>query len=70
MPYTKDENGILGEYVLPETGNTVVFSFRIDEGVYEDIRKIAKREGRSINAQILRFVESGVSTYMNCNLIL
>lgn len=68
MPYTTDENGVFNGYTLPKTGNTIVFSLRIDEGVYEEIRKIAKSEGRSINSQILRFVEGEVATYMLQNI--
>lgn len=64
MPYNVDEHGAVSSYVLPKTGHNVVFSLRIDEGVYEEIRQIAKREGRSINAQILRFIEEGTATFM------
>ena len=72
MPYSVDEHGIVDftKYTLPKTGNNIVFSLRIDEGVYEEIKKIAKQEGRAINAQLLRYIEGGVATYMVNNPIL
>lgn len=48
------------KYELPKTGRNVVFSLRIDEAVYEKLRQLAKLEGRSMNAQMLRFIESGL----------
>ena len=53
------------KYTLPKSGNNVVFSLRIDENVYELTRKVANLEGRSINAQLLRFIEGGLLTLIN-----
>lgn len=50
------------KYELPKTGRNIVFSLRIDEAVYEKLRQLSKLEGRSMNAQMLRFIESGLLT--------
>lgn len=47
-----------------KSGNNMVFSLRIDENVYELIRKVSDAEGRSINSQLLRFIEDGLIDYL------
>lgn len=41
-------------------GNTVVFSLRIGETTYEQVRELSLEEDRSINTQILRFIRDGL----------
>lgn len=47
-----------------ETGSDIVFSFRIDEGIYELIKKIASTEERSINSQLNIFVKKSLTEYL------
>ncbi len=47
-----------------KSGENVVFSFRIDKNVYDLIKQVSEAEGRSVNAQLLRFVESGLIDYL------
>ena len=42
----------------------IVFSFRIDANTYELVKEIAKKKRRSINSQLLLFVEDGISEYL------
>ena len=50
--------------VWQETGNSIVFSFRIDEGVYELIKDIARTEERSVNSQLNIFVKKSLKEYL------
>lgn len=42
----------------------IVFSFRIDANTYDLVKEIAKSKRRSINSQLLLFVEDGISEYL------
>ena len=44
-------------------GKQVVFSLRIHESAYELVRYIAEENKRSINSQIIQFIEDGLVTY-------
>ena len=47
--------------------NTVVFSFRINDNVYNTVKQIADREKRSINKQLEMFVDAGIAGYSEAN---
>ena len=53
-----------GNPLFKKSGNNVVFSLRIDENVYDVIKQVAETEGRSINTQLLRFIEGGLIEYL------
>lgn len=46
-----------------EKGTKIATQLRIDEDVYERLRKVADREIRSINAQMEYFIIRGLEQY-------
>ena len=46
--------------LLDKSGKDIVFSLRIDEAVYETIKRVAENEKRSINSQLLLYIENGL----------
>lgn len=47
-----------------KSGHNIVFSLRIDESVYDIVKQVSVAEGRSINTQLLRFIEDGLIEYL------
>ena len=45
------------------TRNKVAFQFRLDENAHQKVKMIARKEYRSINAQIEYFVYCGIAEY-------
>ena len=42
------------------TGKNIVFSLRLDESVYELVKQAAESQKRSINSQLVLFIENGL----------
>ena len=47
-----------------KSGNKIVFSLRLDDEVYKIIKIVSQKEGRSINAQLERFIEDSLVSYL------
>lgn len=47
-----------------KSGQNVVFSLRLDEEVYRLIKIVAEEEHRSINAQLIDFIEGSLIEYL------
>ena len=47
-----------------KSGNKIVFSLRLDDEVYKIIKIVSQKEGRSINAQLERFIEGSLVSYL------
>jgi hypothetical protein len=41
----------------------IVFSLRIASQLYEELKRVAEKEGRSVNSQILYWVRRGLEAY-------
>ena len=50
-----------------ERENKIVFSFRINEQLYEKLRKIAEKNRRSINSQMELYVAECLENYERDN---
>ena len=55
---------IHGNPYFDKSGNRIVFSLRIDDEVYKIIKIVSQKEGRSINAQLERFIEDSLVSYL------
>ena len=54
-------------YPLEKSGKTVVFSFRIDESIYELVKNIATTESRSINSTLSILLDNAIIDYLEEN---
>ena len=45
-------------------GHMTVFSLRLDDEVYRLLKLVAENEGRSINAQLTKFIEGSLIEYL------